>query len=204
MKMSYVAFVVGLLALAAVGTVLGAVWHAGGESGRADGGTSGSPQANGVGAADSINGGAILTDAEFARLSELGSGIRVDLKDEDFSLVEKALTASNTEGRGWACLAVEKLCCTHGYTGSDPEFSGAASLTQIRLNQAYVGRSFPRLLDAADAKNAELAEFAFRAIGALARDTKLLPRTKLPNLATEPWPVYGVTTSKIGEGASIC
>ena len=47
-------------------------------------------------------------------------------------------------------------------------------LAQIRLNHAYVDRSFPRLIDAADAKNPELAEFAFRAIGALASDTKLL------------------------------
>ncbi len=174
MRKSDVSFVAGLLSLAAVGTVLGAVWHAAGESGRAGGGTSGSPHAKGGNAAVSINGSTILTDAECARLSELGSGVRVDLQDEDFSLVAKALNARYTKGRGWACLAVEKLCCTQGYTGTDPEYAGAARLAQIRLNQAYVDRSFPRLLDAADAKNRELAEFAFRAIAALARDTKVL------------------------------
>ena len=174
MRMSDVAVVVVLLALAAVGTVLGGVWRGAGDSGRADGGTSGSPQARGGGAAVSINGSTILTDPECTRLIELASGVRVDLQDEDFPLVERGLTASNSNGRGWACLAIEKLCGTQGYTGTDPKFEGAARLTQIRLNQAYVGRSFPRLLDAADAKNPELTEFAFRAIGALARDTKLL------------------------------
>jgi hypothetical protein len=104
----------------------------------------------------------------------LGSGVRVDLQGEDFPLVEKALTASDTNDPQWACLAVEKLCYSQGYTGNDPEFEGAARLARTRLNQAYVGRSFPRLLDAADAKNPDLAEFAIRAIEALARDTKLL------------------------------
>jgi hypothetical protein len=169
-----VASVVVLLALAVIGTVSGPVWHTVAESGIVDCGTTGSPQAMGGGAAVSTNGSTILTDAERARLRELGSGVRVDLQGADFPLVEKSLTASNTKDRQWACLAVEKLCSTQSYTGSDPEFARAARLAQMRLNQAYVGRSFPRLLDAVDVKNPCLAEFAFRAIAALARDTKLL------------------------------
>jgi hypothetical protein len=163
-----------LLVLALAGTVSGAVWHAVTDSGALDGGTSGGPQTNAGGAAVPTNGSTILTGEERARLQALGSGVRVDLRGEDFPLVEKALTASNLEDGQWACLAVEKLCSTQGYTGSDPEFAGAARLAQTRLNQAYVDLTFPRLLDAADAKNPDLAEFAFRAIGALARDTKLL------------------------------
>jgi hypothetical protein len=120
------------------------------------------------------NGSTILNGAECARLRELGSGVRVDLQGEDFPLVEKALKSSNAEDRQWACLAVEKLCYTQGYTGSDPEFAGAARLAQMLLDQAYVDRNFPRLLQAADAKKPDLAEFAFRAIEALASDTKLL------------------------------
>jgi hypothetical protein len=174
MRMLHVAPVVVLLVLALGGTVWGAVWHAFTDTGTVDGGTSGSSKAMGGGAAASTNGSTILTDAERARLIELGSGVRVDLQGEDFPLVEKALTARNIKDRQWACLAVEKLCYTQGYTGNDPESAGAARMAQMRLNQAYVSRSFPRLLDAADAKNPDLAEFAFRAIAALARDTKLL------------------------------
>jgi hypothetical protein len=161
--MSNVALEIVLLVLALVGTVSGAVWHA-----VAD------PQADGGGAAVSEDGGTILTSAERARLRELGSGVRVDLQGEDFALVEKALTASNDNDRQWACLAIEKFCYSQGYTGNDPEFEGAARLARMLLNQEYVDRSFPRLLDAADAKNPDLAEFAVRAIEALARDTKLL------------------------------
>jgi hypothetical protein len=174
MRISNVALEIVLLVLALVGTVSGAVWHVVTDSGRSDGGTGGSPQAGGGGAAVSKDGGTILTSAECARLRELGSGVRLDLQGEDFALVEKALTASNTNDRQWACLAVEKLCYSQGYTGNDPELERAARLARMRLNQAYVDRSFPRLLDAADAKNPDLAEFAFRAIEALARDTKLL------------------------------
>ena len=47
-------------------------------------------------------------------------------------------------------------------------------MAQTSLNQAYLGRSVPRLLDAASAKNADLAEFASRAIGGLAKYTNLL------------------------------
>ena len=98
-----------LLVSALVGTMSGAVWHAVTDSGTVDGGTSGSPQAGGGGAAVPTNGSTILTGAESARLRELGSGVRVDLQGEDFPLVEKALTESNAEHRQWACLAVEKM-----------------------------------------------------------------------------------------------
>jgi hypothetical protein len=172
--MSDVASLVVLLVLPVAGTALGSVWNVVTDSGTVDGGTSGSQQARVGGAPGSTSGNTSLTDAECARLRELGAGVRTDLQGEDFSLAEKALSASNTKDRQWACLAVEKLCYTHGYTGSDPELAGAARLAQTCLNQAYVGRTFPRLLDAADARDPDLAEFAFRAIEALARDTKLL------------------------------
>jgi hypothetical protein len=168
MRISSVALEIVLLALALVGTVSGAVWHAVTD-----------PQADGGGAAVSEDGGTNLTNDERARLRDLGSGVRVDLRGEDFPLVEKALTASNDNDRQWACLAVEKLCYSQGYAGNDPEFEGAGRLARMGLDQQYVGRSFPRLLDAADAKNPDLAEFAVRAIEALARDTKLLTKDQV-------------------------
>jgi hypothetical protein len=166
--------VVVLLVMAVAGTALGAVCHAIVDSGKLDDGTGGTPRATPPGAANLPQGSTILTVAEWARLRELGSGVRTDLQGEDFRLVEKALAASITDYRERACLAVEKLCYTQGYTGNDPEFAAAARLAHTHLDQAYVDRSFPKLLDAADTKAPDLAEFAFRAIGALASATKLL------------------------------
>jgi hypothetical protein len=130
--------------------------------------------ADGGGAATSMNGGKRLTEAERARLRELGSGVREDLQSHDFPLVESALTASRGKDRQWACLAIEKLCYTRSYTESPAELTNAAGLAQTGLNPAYVGRCFPRLLEAVDAKDSDLAEFASRAIGALAENTELL------------------------------
>jgi hypothetical protein len=168
-----------LLVLALVGTVSGAFWHAVTGSAVVGGGANGSSQAGGGGAGTPSNGSSTLTSAQCARLRELGSGTRADLQGEDFALVERALTASNIDDRQWACLAVEKFCYTWGYTGSDPESAGAARLARVRLDQAYVDRIFPRLLDAVDAKNPDLAEFAFRAIEAVAGDTNLLKQDQV-------------------------
>jgi hypothetical protein len=162
------------LALALVGTVSVVDGHAVTNSATVDGGTKGRPPATGGGAAVSSNGSTILTAAECERLRELGSGVCSDLQREDFSLVERALIASNSTDRQWACLAFEKLCQTQSYAGSDRELVGAARLAQAGLTQAYVARSFPRLIDAANATNPEQTESGFRAIEALARDTKLL------------------------------
>jgi hypothetical protein len=68
MRVSNVALEIVVLVLALVGTVSGAVWHAVTDSGTSDGGTGGSPQAGGGGAAVSTDGGTILTSAERARL----------------------------------------------------------------------------------------------------------------------------------------
>jgi hypothetical protein len=171
--MFYAVSVVVLLALVLIGTVSVVARHAVTESATVHGGTSGGPPATGGGAAVSSNGSTVLTAVQRERLSELGSGVCSDLQPEDFSLVEKSLIAGNSMDRQWACLALEKLCYTLG-CGRNPEDVGAARVAQTGLTQAYVDRSFPRLIDAADAKNPELTEFAFRAIGALARDTKLL------------------------------
>jgi hypothetical protein len=163
-----------LLALAAGAAVSGAVWCAFTDSGVVDRGTVGAPHAVGGQAAVAAPARAILTEAECARLRKLGAGICAELRADDFSLVEKALPASNIEGPQWACLAIEKLCFTQGYTGTNPELAPAARLAQLCLNQAYVDRILPRLLDAGTMNNPHLAEFASRAIGSLASHTTLL------------------------------
>ena len=85
-----------------------------------------SDMAMGGGTAVSTSGSTVLTDAERVRLRKLGSGVRDNLQGQDFPLVERALTASNTEDRQWACLAVEKLCYTQSYGESTPGIAGAA------------------------------------------------------------------------------
>jgi hypothetical protein len=95
------------------------------------------------------------------------------LQARDFRLVERALSAGNAKHRGWACVAVERLCGTL-HCALIPEFARAARVAQIGLDRAYVDRNFPRLRDAVSTGNSELAAYACRGIGALASETTLL------------------------------
>jgi hypothetical protein len=115
-----------------------------------------------------------LKEAQSARLEELGSGVCVDLQAKDFPLVERALAAGNTKDRELGCSAVVILCYTQSYKETVPEFASASRLAEKHLNQEYVDRIFPRLLDVAKARGSDPAEIGVRAIGALASYTKLL------------------------------
>lgn len=116
-----------------------------------------------------------LPDAESARLRELGSGVRDDLRSQDFPLVAKALASNNTEDRQWACLAIEKICVMPGI----PSFADANRVAQASLNRAYVDQCVPQLLAAIDATDFDLREYACRAIGSLVEYTALLTPTQV-------------------------
>ncbi|HVA46842.1 MAG TPA: hypothetical protein VNH11_10795 [Pirellulales bacterium] len=115
----------------------------------------------------------------FARLRELGAGVCDDLKEDDFALVEMALNGSTAEERRWACLALEKFAQALIHAEGDSESADTGRVARLCLTPAYVARRFPRLLGAADAADPDLNEFAFRAMGSLARHTDVLSRDQI-------------------------
>jgi hypothetical protein len=103
---------------------------------------------------DAIDERASLNRDERTRLRELGSGVRDDLKRDDFPLVERGFHSSNVEDRQWAYLAVEKLGASPDLP-KDQYFAKTLELVQQYLSQAYVAGLFPQLLDSTANKNGE-------------------------------------------------
>ncbi len=114
-----------------------------------------------------------LSDRERKRLQELGAGVRSDLSEADFSLIEKSFSSNDIKDLQWTYLAVEKLCYSLKLNDRK-EFDNTLRLVQSQLTQSYVSRLFPRALaDAANA-NSDVGQAAGRAIGSLSQNTDLL------------------------------